>query len=187
MNITLRKASALQNSIQEHIKTINARVEISINEFQNPTDEVLAARNELMANDQRRANLTRILYNIRAAVGRANATSGIADLLSDAAYIDKRMGQLRALADSTATATDAVLTGKLEKLRTTDTKHHLYNPDTVTTGVLTADQIEAVKVDILNLKKNKQTINDKILELNVRTEVELDDVAVNLLKEEGLL
>ena len=34
MKITLRKANALQNSIQDHIKTVEVKTSISLNEFQ---------------------------------------------------------------------------------------------------------------------------------------------------------
>ena len=59
--------------------------------------------------------------------------------------------------------------------------------DTVSTGVLTADQIESIKGDIRELKKQKQSINDKVLELNVRTEIELDDGVVEILTKEQLV
>jgi hypothetical protein len=40
---------------------------------------------------------------------------------------------------------------------------------------------------MLGLKKEKQNINDKVLELNVRTEITLADDTVKVLKTEGLL
>jgi hypothetical protein len=53
--------------------------------------------------------------------------------------------------------------------------------------VLTADQIEGYKAEIRALKKQKQGINDKVLELNVRTEIELDADTVALLQAEQLV
>jgi hypothetical protein len=188
MKITLRKASALQNTIQDHIKTIDVTTSISLNEFQTPTGEISVARTKLITNDQQRAKLTRALYGIRAQVGRANVESGVSDLLAEAAYIDKRLGHLKGLTESKVVETETVLNGKLEKLRNTDAKNRMYGyNDSVDTGVLTAEQIEGFKAEMRDLKKSKQTTNDKVLELNVRTEIELDTDTVALLQREQLI
>lgn len=188
MEITLRKANALQNSIQEHIKTIEVKTQVTLNEFQDAAGEIACAREGVIANDQRRAELTRVLYRLRAKVGRANAESGVSDRLADAAYIDKRLGHLKALTENEATESDVVITGKLEKLRNTEAKNRLYGyGDTVTTGVLTAEQIADYKAEMRALKKEKQTINDEVLELNVRTEIEIEGNDVELLRAEQLI
>ena len=188
MKITLRKANALQNSIQDHLKTIDTKVSVSLNEFQDPEGVVAVARGELVANDMRRGSLTRALYRIRALVGKQNVYVGISDLLADAAYIDKRLGSLKALAESEPTEAITVLVGKLDKVRNDKSERRMYGyNDNVNTGVLTTDQIEGIKGDMRSLKKQKQSINDKVLELNVRTEIELDADTVEVLTKEQLV
>ena len=188
MKITLRKANALQNSIQDHLKTIDTKVSVSLNEFQDPEGVVAVARGELVANDMRRGSLTRALYRIRAQVGRANVEAGVSDLLADAAYIDKRLGHLKGLAESEATEATAVLVGKLDKIRNDKSERRAYGyNDSVATGVLTTDQIEGIKGDMRSLKKQKQSINDRVLELNVRTEIELDADTLEVLTKEQLV
>lgn len=188
MKITLRKANALQNTIQDHVKTIEVKTSISLNEFQNPGAEIACARAGLLANEARRALLTRALYSVRAAVGRANANVGIADLLADAAYVDKRIGQLKAVVECEPTEADAVIAGKLDKIRNDKSDRRMYGyNDTVNVGVLNAEQIEVYKTEMRNLKKEKQSINDKMLELNVRTDIELDADTVAVLETEKLL
>jgi hypothetical protein len=188
MKITLRKANALQNSIQDHLKTVEVKTQISLNEFQDAAGEITCAREGVVANDIRRAKLTKSLYRIRAQVGRANAEAGVSDLLAEAAYVDKRIGHLKGLAESDTAEVEAVINGKMEKLRNTEAKSRIYGyGDTVATGVLTADQIEGYKKDMRDLKKEKQSINDKVLELNVRTEIELDADTVSLLQAEQLV
>lgn len=188
MKITLRKANALQNAIQDHIKTIEVNTSIALNEFQVPQAELSIARNTLIANDNRRAALTMVLYAIRGLVGSANAQSGVSDQLARAAYIDKRLGQLKGLTDSTAVEAEAVLDGKLQKLRDTETKSRMYGyNDTVNTGVLTQEQLDQYKADMSGLKKEKQSINDKVLELNIRTEIEVPGDVVQILQAEQLV
>ena len=64
MNITLRKANAIQNSIQETIRGIEIKTHIDINEFQDATAELQTANNSLFANDTRRQKLLLALYRI---------------------------------------------------------------------------------------------------------------------------
>jgi len=188
MKITLRKANALQIAIQDHIKNIVVNTTVSLNEFQASTEVLSVACNTLVANDIQRAKLTRVLYSIRAQVGRANVESGVSDLLTDAAYIDKRLAHLKGLTESKVVEATAVINGKLEKIRTADKTSRMYGyGDTVDTGVLTAEQIEGYKAEMRNLKKQKQSINDQVLELNVRTEIELSAETVSVLTTESLV
>ena len=188
MNITLRKANALQTAIQDHIKTIDVTLSVSLNEFQAATTVIETARATAVANDARRTALTKALYAVRAKVGFANATNGVSDLLTNAAYVDKRLSHLKGLTESKVVEEAEVIFGKLEKLRTQDKNSRMYGyNDTVDTGVLTAEQIEGYKAEIRSLKKEKQSINDKVLELNVRTEIVLDADTVTLLQAEQLV
>ncbi len=188
MKLTLRKASALQNSIQEAIKTIELKAATTINEFQDANVVLAEANATLVANDKRRNALTKALYTIRGQVGLANATSGVSDRLSDAAYVDKRIGQLQGLISVSVQDDITVIGGKLEKIRNRkEDAHSYYREDVVNTGVLTAEQVEAFKTEQRDLKKRKQKLNDEILELNVRTEVELSDEVVATLNAENLL
>jgi hypothetical protein len=191
MNITLRKANAVQNSINETVKNIKVELTIEINEFQNVEDTLSKVNNELIANDGRRQNLTMALYNIRALVGTANAASGIDTALAKAAFIDKRIGQLEQLAGGTEITSLEVIKGKLEKIKNDkgeNSRRSIYGySDTVSTGVLSKEQIAQAKTEILNLKKQKQKLNDEILELNIKTEIPLGEDVVATLQAEGLL
>jgi uncharacterized protein YdcH (DUF465 family) len=191
MNITLRKANAVQNSINDTLKNIRVDLTVELNEFQNVEEAITKANNTLIENDGRRQQLTMALYNIRALVGTANAASGIDTALAKAAFIDKRIGQLDQLASASEMTELAVINGKLEKIRNDkgeNSRRSLYgNNDTVTTGILSKEQIHQAKTEILNLKKQKQKLNDEILELNIKTEIPLSDDTVALLKTEGLL
>ena len=191
MNITLRKANAVQNSINDTVKNIRVDLTVEINEFQNVEDTLSKVNNELIANDGRRQNLTMALYNIRALVGTANAASGIDTALAKAAFIDKRIGQLEQLANGTEITPLEVIKGKLEKIKNDkgdNTRRSLYGySDTVSTGILSKEQVAQAKTEILNLKKQKQKLNDEILELNIKTEIPLGDDTVATLQAEGLL
>ena len=188
MKLTLRKASALQQSIQETIRQIEVKTNIALNQFQG--DAVLtSARQTAIDNDSRRYNLTKVLYTIRAKVGTANDANGISSKLTLAACIDKRVGQLQGLISADALQEDTVVVnGKLEQLRNDKSERRVYGyQDTVNTGVFTAEDIARFKSEQQDLKKQKQVLNDEIHELNVRSEIELDENTVFTLQQEGLV
>jgi hypothetical protein len=192
MKITLRKASALQNAIQEAVKNIDITVKVELNEFELPGTALSTANLKLISADQRRTALTKALYTIRAQVGTANAECGINERLAKAAYVDKRIGQLTVLVSTEAVQDNMlVINGKVEKLKVDkgeNSRRSIYGySDTVSTGVLTQAQVDEFKAEQLALKKDKQKLNDEVLELNVRTEIALSDETVAVLTSEGLV
>jgi hypothetical protein len=190
MNITLRKANAVQNSINEAIQAIKIETSVNLNEFQDPVETLQRANDALFTNDARRQKLLLALYNIRGLVGTANASSGVDVNLAKAAFIDKRIKQLEELNRATVVGDIAVLTGKLEKIkaRPADARTSVYGyNDTVESGVIAPEQANQIKDEIKNLKKQKQKINDEVLELNIKTEIPLSEDTVATLTAEGLL
>jgi hypothetical protein len=191
MNISLRKANAIQAGINDVIKSIKIDVTIELNEFQNAEVELKKANDTLFINDARRQKLLISLYNIRGLVGAANANSGIDLNLAKAAFIDKRIAQLDGLANQSVMTDFAVINGKLDKIKNDKSetaRSRIYGyTDTVSTSVLTQEQVTQIKTEILNLKKQKQKINDEVLELNIKTEIPLTDEVVATLQAEGLI
>ncbi len=190
MNITLRKANAIQNSINDAVKNIKFDTTVELNEFQDPGVELTKANEALFAADARRQKLTMALYNIRALVGTANAASGIDTALAKAAFIDKRIGQLEQLSDLKPFTDLEVIKGKLEKIKSLkdEARSRIYGyGDTVSTTVVSKEQIDQAKGEILSLKKSKQKLNDEILELNIKTEIPLSEDVVKTLQAEGLV
>jgi len=191
MNLTLRKANAVQAGINDAIKSIDIKTSVELNEFQDVAVELKKANDALFANDARRQRLLLSLYNIRGLVGAANAQSGIDMKLATAAFLDKRLAQLDTLAKLEPVTDLAVINGKLEKIRndkSETSRSRIYGySDTVSTTVIGAEQIAQIKAEVQNLKKQKQKLNDEILELNIKTEIPLSDDAVAALQAEGIL
>jgi hypothetical protein len=129
------------------------------------------------------------LYSIRATMGIANFQCGIGNKLSHLAYIDKRLAQLDPLVQESAALKDLqVVAGQLEKIRNRREEHRMYGYDnTVSSGVLQTSQVESIRGIMRELKKQKQSLNDEVLHLNVTTEIELTDEVENILKKEGIL
>jgi len=191
MNISLRKANAVQSSIVDAIKGISIETSLELNEFQDVVAELQKANDVLFANDSRRQRLLLSLYNIRGLVGAANAQSGVDTKLATAAFVDKRVAQLDEMAKLSPVTDLAVINGKLDKIRNSkdeSARSRIYGiSDTVSTTVVSQEQIAQVKAEIKNLKKQKQKLNDEILELNIKTEIPLSDEVVAILQAEDLI
>jgi polyhydroxyalkanoate synthesis regulator phasin len=189
VKFSLRKANAIQQNIQDLLNKIQVKTSVELNEFQDPVATLQAANDAVMAADVRRSDLLMALYSIRATVGSANFSSGIGNRLSHLAYIDKRLGQLDSLVSEGARLKDlAVITGQIEKIKNRREEHRMYGmSDGVTSGVLQQSQMDSIAGIMRELKKQKQKLNDEVLELNVRTEIEVTDDVEAVLVKEGIL
>jgi len=188
MKITLRKASALQNAINETVKAIDVSASVTVDEFQEANTVIEQARNTAMQSFVRKAALLDVLYAVRKSVAAANAAAGIADLLADVALLEKRIQLQSQLANATPRLEDAVLNGRLDRLREGSSEARLYrHSNGVDTGVFVAEAIADYRAELADLKKSKQALQDRLLELNVQTTVELDSKSVSVLTQEGLV
>lgn len=188
MNITLRKASALQNAINETLKGLEVTTTVTVDEFQDAGAVIVAKRNEVSQTVVRKSALLDVLYAVRKGVAAANATAGITDLLAEVAQLDKRIQLQNALASASVQLEAAVLDGRLTRLREQTGEARLYRHTSgVETGVFTQDEIAAAKAELADLKKRKQALQDRLLELNVGTTVALSEKSVIVLQQEGLI
>lgn len=187
MKITLRKAAVLQNAINDVLKQIDIKSEIALTEFHRPEDEIALAAAEARANIQRRGALNRALYGIRHRVALANHDAGINSYLTEVAELEKQIQFYTGLAGKEVRQSADVLAGKLRKIAESKSERIYGYGDTVNTSVFTAEDIAGFKKTVSDFKKDKQQLQDSILELNVRTEIELSDETVNVLRAEGLV
>lgn len=188
MKITLRKAAVLQNAINDALKQIDIKSEISLTEFHKPEDEISRAVTEIRANIQRRSSLNSALYNIRQCVALANHEAGVNGNLTAVAELEKQIQFYTGLAGKEVRESADVLAGKLRKIGEQEGKSRIYGyNDTVSTSVWTVEDIAGFKKTVNDLKKSKQQLQDLILELNIRTEIALNNETVTTLQAEGLL
>lgn len=189
MKITLRKANALQNSINDAIKGINFTTEVNVNEFENSEVTLNNARAELLQNVQRKVDLTNALYQVRGLVKEANGTI-VDTLLTQVANVEKNIQIYAELSNRKVRERAEVVVGKLEKIknRPADARISMYgNSDEVNSGVVTDEDVKNFRKFVADAKKAKQKLQDEILEANVRTEIELSEYVVKTLTAENLL
>lgn len=187
MNLTLRKANAIQAAINESIKGLKMEVNTTLHEYEAIGEQLTLARDRFWKNFQTRNQLTKSLYEIRAKVAQQNANSGINDKLSEVAYIDKQIGYNNQLIQNGLMKPLKVLQGEVEKNAEATEDRFAYGRRDVTTSILDEDEIVDLKTELAKLKREKQKIQDVLLELNIQTQIELSEETVTTLKEIGIL
>ena len=188
MKITLRKANAVQLSINEMIKGLSFDSSVQLNEFEPATAQIDAVRNTFETHRATRAKLVGALYEIRKAVARANADESINDMLAEVAMLEKEIQFNNIYATKSSRLSDAVIDGKLEKIKNTSEESRMYGRyDTIDTGIFTKEEVEEFKRTVADLKRQKQKLQDTLLELNVQTEITLDDETATFLERADIL
>lgn len=186
MQVSLRKANALQVAINETLKGLEFKAEVAINEFQKPEDMIASANQTFFENVARRTALLKALYEVRKATATANATGGIDNRLADLAFLEKEVQFYSSNAKTQERLAAEVITGKLEKIANR-TEDSYYAKAEVETSVFTKEDIKTLNGLAVAAKKAKQKLQDELLELNVRTTITLSDEAVATLTAEDIL
>lgn len=181
MKLTLRKANAVQAAINEAIKTLDLNTSATLNEFEGVQEQIDAVRGRFWKDAATRNKLVMALYEIRSRVATANADAGINDMLANVAYLEKQISHNNMLASKGAQTAMRVLNGQVKKLSEVKEDGYGYNRRDVVTSIFTEEEIQDFKHNAAEFKRQKQKLQDTLLELNVRTEIELREDTVEAL------
>ena len=187
MKLTLRKANAVQAAINEAVKARDLTTRVELNEFEEVQDQIQAARDRFWDNATARNSLVTALYEIRARVAQANAAAGINDMLANVAYLDKQIGFNNGLSREGAQTALRVLNGQVKKNAESKDDAYRYGLREVSTSIFTEEEIETFRKNVANFKREKQRLQDRLLELNVQTEIALTETTAEFLKSVDIL
>jgi uncharacterized protein YdcH (DUF465 family) len=192
MQITLRKANAVQSEIRKAIAAKNVSDTVSITEFTKNVDGVLSkAMTDFTTDVTRKVALNTALFNIRKNVARVNASAGVSDILADIELIDANMAVYSAVSTKDVAKTLSEITARIEKMKasTASATDRIYGDryNTVETTVIEQSVIDGSKEVVKKLKREKQALQDKLLTLNVNKTIDIDHVDEMVLKLEGII
>ena len=187
MKLTLRKANALQAAINEMVKGLDLSTTVTLNEFEEVQDQIDAVRNRFFTHNATRTKLVSALYEIRRKVAVANAEAGINDMLADVAALEKQIGYNNQLASKGAQTAMRVLNGQVKKNAEAKDEGFGYSRRDVVTSIFTEEEVEDFRRSAANAKREKQRLQDQLLELNVQTEIELDEETARFLEKADIL
>ena len=194
MQITLRKANAVQSEIRKAIAAKNVSDTVSITEFTTNVDGVLNKAMDDFATDvTRKVALNTALFNIRKSVAQVNASVGISDILADVELIDAKMAVYSAVSTKDVSKSLNEITARIEKIKTAPadvtSRSAIYGDryNNVETSVVGQSLLDVSKDIVKQLKREKQTLQDKLLTLNVNKTIDIHQVDEMVLKLEGII
>ena len=194
MQINLRKASALQSDIQSLIRSIRVETRASFEDRDAVAEEMTEAISEWRTNLERKTDLINVLFGIREKVGVANAECGLNTKLTE----HRRISEQRELLEDTVDGrrgrmlTIEQVVEKLTKMeeRVENAKEALFGRSRdieVYTELLDKEDLDSYRKEIRSLKKLQRSINEEVLELNIRTHIVLSEAEVEVLRNEDLV
>lgn len=187
MKLTLRKANAVQAAINEAVKALDLNTSVTFNEFEEVNDQLQAVRDRFWETNDSRNTLMQALYEIRSGVAEANASAGINDMLASVAYLEKQINYNNMLASKGVQTSMQVLNGQIKKNAEVKDDGYGYNRRDVVTSIFTEEEVAKFRKDAADFKRQKQAFQDRLLELNVQTEIELSKVFADFLVKVGIL
>ena len=191
MKLTLRRANTLQLLINDQIAATQILTNITVSKFDNVEELIKNSVEKLDTNLQFRLLLTQLYYNIRKKVGKASQDAGIADLLTDLNAANKAEALYKSLINNQK----AMEPVDVLKARQEDLKNQSPTAATVAyrsfgtfeTSLISQSGADAIVKQLSNIRKEKQKISDKLLHLNVSTEIELTEQEQEILTKLDLL
>lgn len=191
MQINLRKANAVQSEIKKALNAIRLETSVTVTEFTENVDGTInKASGDLAAAMGQKRKLISALFEIRTAVGRANSNASIGDILAAIEQIDQEMAIVSTITTLKARTALNEINARIEKAKAnTNERLSLYGDrlSAVETTVMYQGEIDAAKAEVKQMKRNKQALQDKLLQLNVNTLIELSAETAATLKDEGIL
>lgn len=195
MEITLRQAKTLQDTVKERLREIGHPTYLTeLNVFSPDTaGDLQAAESKTSVLTNRWMELTFLLYSLRDGVGVANAKA-INGLLAEDAYLKSREQMLKALLEQVKNieSRPAVIQEMVRAARVRSenpSRRDIYGGDggTVQVSAL-SDKTKSELVQLLrDVGKRRRAIADELIVANVTTKITLASEAVRVLNSEQLV
>ena len=193
MEITLRKAAALQLAIGEAIKELRLETSLSLSIYdQDPEAKIATQAGAWRAAMSLRSDLLGALYALRVQVGAANQSAAVNDRLAELARLDKDVQLYTQLSRETPREAPEILSARTERLRTREPAQPARFgssdlQETVQVGLFSQEEVDTFRSELRRLTRRRQGLKDERAELNAATRITLDERTVQTLKREELI
>ena len=190
--INLRRAAALQVSIQDAIRALNVNPQVEISMFSEFGEVVPAQTQALMKNIQTRGLLIRALFQIRNATAKANMESGISAVLANQAEIDMEIACIQPLAESQVYEGKEITEKRAARMASQKETTPMYGrqeapSETIKVMVGSKASIDNAKESLAALRKTRLDLKDRLGELNATVKIDLTEETVETLRSERIL
>ena len=158
--------------------------------FEKPSVKFLEGNADLVKSKHRRGKLLSALYAIRKAVSHASVSSGVSDLLADMAHWDKIIEFDKVTAGiKDYSPSEEMLTEQWNDLVKEENGQNAYHRrrESIEVSLISKDDVAEAIANLANARIEKQKVSDMLLDLNVKTEIEITDEHIHVLKANSLI
>lgn len=191
MKVSIKKAAAFQAAIFEQLNGYPLVAEVSVNEFQRPSDIVNTAFSKFVDDLVVIDNYINVAYSIRAKISKANMESGVDTILNALAKNEKISGFFKRYSSFKECIPQDVIIGMIGKIKSADNSTSAYYDSemfkTVKTSVFSAEFLESMKTELKKLQKEKMLLQEELLKKNMTVEIDLDEQEVKVLTDLNLI
>jgi len=189
MKVSLRKANALQEQLNEAIKSRpSADHEVNVVDHEMWKTEVENAQAKYYDEVKRKLEMVETRFSIRKSIANHNTLCGVTDLLTDLNHVESKITTIqRWITQREVRSKDEVLekqrNRKVARAENADYDGYI----SMDVSVIGKNDHEHWTEKVKVLKRNKAKINDELLSLNIKTEIDLTPQVVRVLKQENLI
>jgi hypothetical protein len=190
MKINLRKASVVQQTIQDEIKRIGTEsMTLKVSLFETDIRVLLDGQMEkIRANHAHAGRLMNANRFLRAIVARKNAEVGITDYLAEEAMLASVESRLKSYSEADVRQNLEALGAEAESRKTSGGERaSIYGREyTIDVHVVPAEAVAEAKKELETVRRRRRKIKDEMVTINVRTEFEVPEQVALVLTELGL-
>lgn len=189
MKINLRKASVVQQTIQDEIKRLGTEsMTLKVSLFETDILGLLDGQMEkIRANHAHAGRLMNANRFLRAIVAKKNAEVGITDYLAEEAMLASVESRLKSYSEAEVRQNLEALGAEAESRKTGGSERSIYGREyTIDVHVVPAEAVAEAKKELETVRRRRRKIKDEMVTINVRTEFEVPEQVALVLTELGL-
>lgn len=194
MELNLKRALKLRKELEATVARVDIPTSVSVSLFGEVDVQAVidAARKEVGQRIATYGSLSAILASLRTQIARNNSVSGIEELLAEIAHTDRLIGMAKKLAGLALTPSDAELNAVVSlgkrALDTPATDAYAREPvKSVSFDLATQAQRDQAIDTVNELKRSRETLDDRRAGTNANTKITIADDDANLLRKLGLI
>lgn len=189
MNVTLRKADALQKLIQNAINSTNPVPTVVITRFNSATKSIEEARAKFQSDWNKKSELLMVLYEIRELSGNTGAAAGVSSLLAQMAQIDKTIALYLPLASTTDFLPEiqVLRAQQIDLIEDKTVERYASRRESISVSIFDKESVAKYVAQVAALRRERLEISDRLLAINVSTEITLRTDTAGILKQHGII
>ncbi len=195
MKVTLHKALRIRSAVEEKVKTFDVKPVVALDVdsagVRADVKQVISdARHGVLARLEQFRLLNAVLANLRNAIAEANVANGVERLLADQGVVEREIAKVKAMAEASRTDVESLankIDRKIESLKVPQQGFGRHDGASLDVNVLTAEDAKAFEARLLELRREKERLEDTRATVNHRSDIEIGEADAAVLTQHGII